>query len=71
MNVSYEWMNDLMNEWFNEWIIQCILLLSSWYEFSDDKMQDFDAFNECVTDKPTNQQTDTAYYKDARTHLKS
>ena len=27
-------------------------------------------FNECVTDRPTDRQTDTAYYRDARTHLK-
>ena len=55
-----------MNEWFNEWIIQCMLLLLSWYEFSDEKMQDSDAFYECVTDRPT----DTAYCRDARTQLK-
>ena len=34
-------------------------------------MHDFDVFNECVTDRPTDRQTDTAYYRDARTHLKT
>ena len=38
-------------------------------------MLDFDVFNECVTDRPTNQltdqPTDTAYFRDARTHLKT
>ena len=29
-------------------------------------MHNFEVFNECVTDRPT----DTAYYRDARTHLK-
>ena len=33
-------------------------------------MQDSDAFYECVTDRPTDQPTDTADYRDARTHLK-
>ena len=33
-------------------------------------MHDFDVFNECVTDQQTDQPTDTAYYRDARTHLK-
>ena len=49
--------------------MQCMLLLLSWYEFSDEKMQDSNAFYECVT-RPTNRPTDTAYYRDARTHLK-
>ena len=38
-----------------------MLLLLSWYEFSDEKMQDSDAFYECVTrqtDRPTDQPTD-------------
>ena len=47
-----------------------MLLLLSWYEFTDEKMQDSDAFYECVTDQPTDRPTDTAYYRDARTHLK-
>ena len=51
-----------------------MLLLLSWYKFSDEKMQDSDAFYECVTDRqtnrPTDRPTDTAYYRDARTHLK-
>ena len=51
-----------------------MLLLLSWYKFSDEKMQDFVAFYECVTDRQTDRQTDrptdTAYYRDARTHLK-
>ena len=34
-------------------------------------MLDFDVFNECVTDQPTDRQTDTAYYRDAKTHLKT
>ena len=34
-----------------------MLLLLSWYEFSDEKMQDSDAFYESVT-RPTDQQTD-------------
>ena len=38
--------------------------------FSVEKMHDFDVFNEYDTDQPTNRQTDTAYYRDARTHLK-
>ena len=52
-----------------------MLLLLSWYEFSDEKTQDSDVFYECVTDRqtdrPTNRPTDTAYYRDARTHLKT
>ena len=54
-----------------------MLLLLSWYEFSDEKMQDSNAFNECVTrptnrptDQQTDRQTDIASYRDARTHLK-
>ena len=35
-----------------------MLLLLSWYEFSDEKMQDSDAFYECVTDRQTDQPTD-------------
>ena len=35
-----------------------MLLLLSWYEFSDEKMQDSDAFYECVTDRQTDRQTD-------------
>ena len=38
--------------------------------FSVEKMHDFDVFNECVTDEPTDRPTDTAYYRDARTHRK-
>ena len=34
-------------------------------------MLDFDVFNECVTNQQTDRPTDTAYYRDARTHLKS
>ena len=34
-------------------------------------MHDFDVFNECVTERQTNRPTDKAYYRDARTHLKS
>ena len=34
-----------------------MLLLLSWYEFSDEKMQDSDAFYQCVTDRPTDQRT--------------
>ena len=48
-----------------------MLLLLSWYEFSDEKMQDSDAFYKCITDRQTNRQTDTAYHRDARTHLKT
>ena len=52
-----------------------MLLLLGWYNFSVEKIQDSDAFYECVTDgptnQPTNQPTDTAYYRDARTHLKN
>ena len=50
-----------------------MLLLLSWYEFSDEKMQESDAFYECVTrptNRPTDRPTDTAYYRDVRTHLK-
>ena len=50
-----------------------MLLLLSWYEFSDEKMQDSNAFYECVTrqtDRPTDRPTDTAYYRGVRTHLK-
>ena len=50
-----------------------MLLLLSWYKFSDEKMQDSDDFYECVTDRQsdrqTNRQTDTACYRDAGTHL--
>ena len=35
-----------------------MLLLLSWYEFSDEKTQDSDAFYECVTDRQTDRQTD-------------
>ena len=35
-----------------------MLLLLSWYEFSDEKMQDFDVFYECVTNQQTNRPTD-------------
>ena len=34
-----------------------MLLLLSWYEFPVEKMQDFNAFNECAT-RPTDRQTD-------------
>ena len=34
-----------------------MLLLLSWYKFSDEKMQDSDAFYECVTDQSTDQRT--------------
>ena len=51
-----------------------MLLLLSWYKFSDKKMQDSDVFYECVTDRQTdrqtNQQTDTASYRGALSHLK-
>ena len=33
-------------------------------------MHNFDVFNECITVQPTDRQTDTAYYRGARTHLK-
>ena len=47
-----------------------MLLLLGMNHFYDEKMLDFDVFNECVTDRPTDRPTDTAYYRDARTHLK-
>ena len=47
-----------------------MLLLLGQNHFSVEKMLDFDVFNECVTDQPTDRPTDTAYYRDARTHLK-
>ena len=53
MNVFYESIYDLIDE------------LLSLNHFSVEKMHDFDVFNECVTNRPT----DTAYYRDARTHL--
>ena len=34
-------------------------------------MHDFDVFNECVTNRLTDRPPDTAYYRDARTHLKT
>ena len=45
-------------------------LLLGQNHFSVEKMLDFDDFNECVTDHPTDRPADTAYYRDARTHLK-
>ena len=52
-----------------------MLLLLGSANFSVEKMHDFDVFNECVTDRqtdrPTDRPTDTAYYRDARPHLKS
>ena len=47
-----------------------MLLLLGQDHFSVEKMHEFDVFNECVTDQPTDRPTDTAYYRDARTHLK-
>ena len=43
-----------------------MLLLLSWYKFPDEKLQDSDAFHECITrqtDQPTIQPMDTAYCK--------
>ena len=48
-----------------------MLLLLGQNHFSVEKMLDFDVFNECVTDQQTDRPTDTAYYRDARTHLKT
>ena len=48
-----------------------MLLLLGLNHFSVEKTLDFDVFNKCVTNQPTDQPTDTAYYRDARTHLKS
>ena len=47
-----------------------MLLLLGQNHFSVEKMLDFDVFNECVTNRQTDRPTDTAYYSDARTHLK-
>ena len=47
-----------------------MLLLLGQNHFSVEKILDFDVFNECVTNRLTNRPTDTAYYRDARTHLK-
>ena len=47
-----------------------MLLLLGLKHFSLEKMLDFDSFNKCVTDQPTDQPMDTAYFRDARTHLK-
>ena len=47
-----------------------MLLLLGQNHFSVEKMLDFDVFNECVTNQQTDRPTDTAYYRDARTHLK-
>ena len=33
-------------------------------------MHDFDVFNECVTNQPTDQPTDSASYRGALSHLK-
>ena len=46
-----------------------MLLLLSWYKFSDEKMQDSDDFNECVTDRLTDRQTDRM--TDKTTHRSS
>ena len=35
-----------------------MLLLLSWYKFSDEKMQDSDALYECGTDRQTDRPTD-------------
>ena len=55
-------------------VYECMQLLLGWDRFSVEKLHDFDVFNECVTnqptDRPTDRPTDTAYYRDARTHLK-
>ena len=53
---------------FYEWITKCLLLLLGYNYFTVDKMHVFD---ECITDQPTDQPTDTAYYGDARAHLKN
>ena len=34
-------------------------------------MHNFNDFNECANNQPTDRPTDTAYYRDARTHLKT
>ena len=52
-------MYDLINE------------LLSLNHFFVEKMHDFDVFNECVTNQQTNRPMDTAFYRDARTHLKN
>ena len=39
--------------------------------FPVEKMHEFDVFNECVTNQPTDRPTyRPAYYRDTRTHLK-
>ena len=58
-------MNELLDVCFFYWVRTTFLMK---------KMLDFDVFNECVTNQQTDQSTDrptdTAYYRDARTHLK-
>ena len=46
-------------------------LLLGWYHYSVKKKQYSDAFmNALPTNQPTDKPTDTAYHRDARTHLK-
>ena len=47
-----------------------MLLLQSWCKISDEKMQDSDAFYECVTQQ-TDRPMDTVYRRDASTYLKT
>ena len=55
-------MNVFMNECFFMNVRTTFLLK---------KMHDFDVFDECVTNQPTDQPMDAAYYRDAMTHLKT
>ena len=48
-----------------------MLLLLDRYNFSVKKTQDPDAFYEGITNQLSDWQTDTAYYRDARMHLKT
>ena len=67
----YEWMNDLMNELFNVcyfyWVgtnflmKKCKILMLFMNALQTDQ----------PTDQLTDRSTDTAYYRDARTHLET
>ena len=63
----YEWMFYINECFFYEWMsFMNGLELLFWC-----KNARYDVFNECVTNQQTNQPTDTAYYRDVRTHLKT
>ena len=72
INVFLLWMSVIlqMNECFIEWIIQYMYLLLGRYNYSWEKQKILELFiNALLSDWPTDQPMDTAYNRDARTHL--